>query len=135
MHQLLAHCVSAFALARAGRQVFFVVGKNYRLQDIQLSKMLRSFRADSIGLPALVERRLRDELLSILRRLLRGRRCFCDLLPRRAGKPESLQTRASWGFQRPQRAQTPKAFTKPNKVENTGLEPVTSWLQTRRSPS
>jgi hypothetical protein len=22
-----------------------------------------------------------------------------------------------------------------NKVENTGLEPVTSWLQTRRSPS
>ena len=23
----------------------------------------------------------------------------------------------------------------PNKVENTGLEPVTSWLQTRRSPS
>jgi hypothetical protein len=39
MHQLLAHCVSAFALARAGRQVFFVVGKNYRLQDIQLSKI------------------------------------------------------------------------------------------------
>ena len=26
-------------------------------------------------------------------------------------------------------------LTKPNKVENTGLEPVTSWLQTRRSPS
>jgi hypothetical protein len=23
----------------------------------------------------------------------------------------------------------------PNLVENTGLEPVTSWLQTRRSPS
>jgi len=22
-----------------------------------------------------------------------------------------------------------------NNVENTGLEPVTSWLQTRRSPS
>jgi hypothetical protein len=26
-------------------------------------------------------------------------------------------------------------LTKLNKVENTGLEPVTSWLQTRRSPS
>jgi len=23
----------------------------------------------------------------------------------------------------------------PDMVENTGLEPVTSWLQTRRSPS
>jgi hypothetical protein len=35
MHQLLAHCVSAFALARSGG-TGVVVGKNYRLQDIQL---------------------------------------------------------------------------------------------------
>jgi hypothetical protein len=27
------------------------------------------------------------------------------------------------------------AFSAQNMVENTGLEPVTSWLQTRRSPS
>jgi hypothetical protein len=26
-------------------------------------------------------------------------------------------------------------ITRSNLVENTGLEPVTSWLQTRRSPS
>jgi hypothetical protein len=29
----------------------------------------------------------------------------------------------------------PQGIRQPNKVENTGLEPVTSWLQTRRSPS
>jgi hypothetical protein len=43
-----------------------VVGKNYRLQDIQLRKSVRSFRAASLPLPAVVERRLRGELLSIL---------------------------------------------------------------------
>jgi hypothetical protein len=36
--------VSAAALAHAGETVFFVVGKNYRLQDIQLSKSDRTVR-------------------------------------------------------------------------------------------
>jgi hypothetical protein len=31
--------------------------------------------------------------------------------------------------------QLSKSRTCENLVENTGLEPVTSWLQTRRSPS
>jgi hypothetical protein len=56
----------------------FVVGKNYRLQDIQLSK--------NRGRPV-------------------GVRVGADVPARRT------------------------------LVENTGLEPVTSWLQTRRSPS
>jgi hypothetical protein len=58
-----------------------VVGKNYRLQDIQLSKI------PSGGLAAGLD--ARTEFNS---------------------SAQSL-------------------------VENTGLEPVTSWLQTRRSPS
>ena len=29
----------------------------------------------------------------------------------------------------------PREAVLPDMVENTGLEPVTSWLQTRRSPS
>ena len=33
------------------------------------------------------------------------------------------------------RAQSQQPAPQPNVVENTGLEPVTSWLQTRRSPS
>jgi hypothetical protein len=50
---------------RAPADSVFVVGKNYRLQDIQLSKMRRSFPAVSVRLPAFVERRVRGELLSI----------------------------------------------------------------------
>jgi hypothetical protein len=60
----------------------FVDRKNYRLQDIQLSKNIRRLIAHETHLPA--------------------------------------ATRVALG----------KTL-----VENTGLEPVTSWLQTRRSPS
>ena len=56
------------------------IGKNYRLQDIQLSKNTPKTR-------------------------------------RPFGSPAALQPPAKF------------------MVENTGLEPVTSWLQTRRSPS
>jgi hypothetical protein len=63
--------------------VFFVVGKNYRLQDIQLSKIIRGKNpSDTVG--------------------------GLGISP-------------------------PDPLTKG--MENTGLEPVTSWLQTRRSPS
>ena len=77
----------------------FVDRKNYRLQDIQLSK--NGLRLADLRLAAAAEissklssPALRDEASS--------------LKPQVAG---------------------------PNMVENTGLEPVTSWLQTRRSPS
>jgi hypothetical protein len=65
-----------------------VVGKNYRLQDIQLSKNQRFQSADF---------RFQIEVI-------------CTLKFAIGNLTESM-------------------------VENTGLEPVTSWLQTRRSPS
>ncbi len=67
-----------------------VVGKNYRLQDIQLSKISRGQRPE----------------------------------------PRAVARAAPATHPRRRRAKT---LT--NLVENTGLEPVTSWLQTRRSPS
>ena len=75
--------------------------KNYRLQDIQLSKSLRSFAT-----------RFRLRLASV--QLAQPSRTF-------AGLPTEARFRVSSSWRR--------------LVENTGLEPVTSWLQTRRSPS
>jgi hypothetical protein len=78
LRQLHAHCAC-------------VVGKNYRLQDIQLSKITLLSRAQPSARLAAIA----------------NYDCF------ELGKP----------------------CGSPNLVENTGLEPVTSWLQTRRSPS
>ena len=74
-----------------------VFEKNYRLQDIQLSKIPPSSLA----------------------RLRRGKPLtrLTDVV----ACPAEARSRASSGGRR--------------LVENTGLEPVTSWLQTRRSPS
>jgi hypothetical protein len=73
------------------------LGRNYRLQDIQLSKSPTSagYRRRRPGQPVV-----------------------------RPPSPVGLRRTpfASSGGQR-------------RVVENTGLEPVTSWLQTRRSPS
>src|SRR5260221_5440386 len=44
-------------------------------------------------------------------------------------------TRLARPMQARREARRPYGLHKPNKVENTGLEPVTSWLLTRRSPS
>ncbi len=73
-----------------------VVGKNYRLQDIQLSKSRRLTRPASSA-------------------------------PSASENPEEPDGRESDSSRPDRRA--------PLLVENTGLEPVTSWLQTRRSPS
>ena len=86
-----------------------VVRKNYRLQDIQLSKIrLRGFAATA--------RQVRET-------------CSADL-PRNAISlvvaDLACPAEARHGCSR--RAER-------RLVENTGLEPVTSWLQTRRSPS
>jgi hypothetical protein len=72
-----------------------VVGKNYRLQDIQLSK------SQTLVQPIVVAATVYSTI------------------------------RAPPGASRTAKP-TPKRLSK---VENTGLEPVTSWLQTRRSPS
>ena len=69
------------------------IGKNYRLQDIQLSKNPVNLSVDVRGHPRQPQN--------------------SRVAPARFRAPRSRQTL----------------------VENTGLEPVTSWLQTRRSPS
>ena len=79
--------------------MFFVDRKNYRLQNIQLSKnRLAPDKPDQRSVRVYVPLKL-------------ARPCLPVALPR-----------LGLGFG-------------PDMVENTGLEPVTSWLQTRRSPS
>ena len=77
-----------------------MVGKNYRLQDIQLSKN---------------------------RRMEPGRE---SRLPGRRPSPNSAEPSAADLVPPARRAPAGAVL-----VENTGLEPVTSWLQTKRSPS
>src|SRR3954454_533739 len=149
MRQLLAHCASPAWLLRASAgQVFFVVGKNYRLQDIQLSKNASYFEAPGCQHSAAIppEHRLRGEPLSqslvkcreryrstnLLN--LRPESASCKLIqtafsPRRL-RPEGLLT----GLPAVARLRRVAAPARRTLVENTGLEPVTSWLQTRRSP-
>ena len=52
----------------------------------------------------------------------------------RRSQPERHESAARRGSGAPAEREA-GGLTKLNKVENTGLEPVTSWLQTRRSPS
>ena len=80
--------------------------KNYRLQDIQLSKSSLSYRV----MPVLQARRLREKSI------VRSRRLQTTKAIRTTRGDPALRRFAKL-------------------VENTGLEPVTSWLQTRRSPS
>ena len=85
-----------------------VVG-NYRLQDIQLSK-----NSGAIVLRRL--QKLSSASLALACQAVAPRRMSAFALRAPAGQPS--QTHAGRRL-----------------VENTGLEPVTSWLQTRRSPS
>jgi hypothetical protein len=74
--------------------------KNYRLQDIQLSK-------NPPTLP----------------------------LELRRGKPHKRPANLVLVASQPKPRITRSPQARQRLVENTGLEPVTSWLQTRRSPS
>jgi hypothetical protein len=87
-----------------------VVGKNYRLQDIQLSKM-----------PLSLAERLTLRVLSAYYPHSR--------LQAQAVSGELAESAGRTNLTSLRRGPRPKL------VENTGLEPVTSWLQTRRSPS
>jgi len=160
-----------------------VVGKNYRLQNIQLSKisiagissnLFTSVRSEQPlaqrsrsprrrrafqSLPRPSTRSGRPELIAG-RRSCRVRYLAPDPAPRKAGlirSPKLFQisrrrmdkTRpiCGWSCSDQQnfcyrsasalRALAPRLFAciSEKLVENTGLEPVTSWLQTRRSPS
>ena len=108
--------------------------KNYRLQDIQLIKITG---ASAFGLRASLVARGAPKPRSAPSHVVIATSYFigCDefvsldfsrIAPRRLLSEPGLQ-----GPRRAARPQWPRI----SKVENTGLEPVTSWLQTRRSPS
>lgn len=101
----------------------FVVGKNYRLQDIQLSKIRLRPCGPRRGKLATAVTHL--PILSFSRPPRYSLpRAGSPLGPAKAGLPSRSPPPL------PQAASARRSL-----VENTGLEPVTSWLQTRRSPS
>ena len=156
---LLGTLQSAFALASYGRQV--VCGrKNYRLQDIQLSKSFYPPGEKSLGILSVVAGFVPRTPGSLHSRgpfaPLRFARPNFSFYPSERCSSRRASTQSDAGPSGPQPRQTPEALAnfqcragvsgsprganaggicKLNKVENTGLEPVTSWLQTRRSPS
>jgi hypothetical protein len=95
------------------RRRLFVVGKNYRLQDIQLSK------SSTIG-PWGRGATASPEVTC-------PEKSCAEPAPADRGRP--------WPTWLARRAETAPMSVRRRLVENTGLEPVTSWLQTRRSPS
>ena len=159
------------------RDECFCGRKNYRLQDIQLSKNVVEAISCQLSASSCLSARLRafgarrGELLSILfdsrpgqqvprRRTVRVSELVIlrsaltpmqarpkTLLRNRRRSTPSVRLRAS--ARQPSRNRYWPAWPKPalpgfvssgqasagRRLENTGLEPVTSWLQTRRSPS
>ena len=98
-------------------RVFCDYGKNYRLQDIQLRKNIVKFRE-----PDFCRRPLPPQTCS-----------SCSCAHDRA--PHTRKTQPSrFRSGLPSRSRSVSRAWR-RLVENTGLEPVTSWLQTRRSPS
>ena len=97
----------------------FVDQKNYRLQDIQLSKNSRGTSSHRTPLLAHVRGPCRPTPFARAPSLSL-RRHLSLAAPRWRGLPAEAAASAAPGE---------------GLVENTGLEPVTSWLQTRRSPS
>ena len=98
-----------------------VVGKNYRLQDIQLSKIIRGYAPNPGSVARGTQRPAplpRSSLTFVRSRV--AVRVHALLRADNLSKTFELHT---------------SKFKLPVVVENTGLEPVTSWLQTRRSPS
>jgi hypothetical protein len=103
------------------------IGKNYRLQDIQLSKNPVNLSVDVAATHGSHKLSSRSCASSALHDLANSSastialRATVDILRQRLPGSPSEAARAASDSRR--------------MVENTGLEPVTSWLQTRRSPS
>ena len=101
------------------------IGKNYRLQDIQLSKNPVNLSVDACGHP----RQPQNSRVAPAR----------FRAPRSRLTAPGLPSEARQDFRSPTFAKATMGILRVNRerrmVENTGLEPVTSWLQTRRSPS
>jgi hypothetical protein len=139
-----------------------VVGKNYRLQDIQLSKNF--FNRGSAPNPGSVARgslpaplprrravRAYCRIFSLTRS--RGRNALLRSFALSANQLDRLAVRKFFKDRRRLAAtkclepaccsradaigagEAARLNVAPSILENTGLEPVTSWLQTRRSPS
>jgi hypothetical protein len=129
LRRLLAPRHSPYALSSLTKfhiHTACVWSKNYRLRGIQLSKNSASpYRA-----PA------RKALLSLSNFFRRSSASACRVA---AGVPPTFALRATVGTTLRPLAKVglpPEARASGRRVvENTGLEPVTSWLQTRRSPS
>ena len=107
--------------------------KNYRLQDIQLIKITGAsafgLRASSVARGAPMPHSAPSPAVVVVadvNRLQRTSRCH------RGVTIGDFQRAWALGPQASPRGLNGLALIK---VENTGLEPVTSWLQTRRSPS
>ena len=140
----------------------FVVGKNYRLQDIQLSKINlggvapQTPRSLTRGNPLVPLRSLAkaQSLSAALKPRNRLRPRLVGAPPKRRAAGRGRQTTKRWTSARGDQTASPthrelfkdrwpssglpirlRASRSGVMVENTGLEPVTSWLQTRRSPS
>ena len=131
-------CPPSLACASCGGHV---VGKNYRLQDIQLEKSERSVRPLAVA--------------ATFNSTIRARPCasrtgetFSNSVvagppsppaAASARRPRWLANRSSFiGTDSPPSPRLRRAtfaYIHERRLENTGLEPVTSWLQTRRSPS
>ena len=161
MREPYAHCVCPPSRLRA--PVDICGRKNYRLQDIQLSKITGAsafgLRAGSLrGNPSLgiSNGGPRDYFpRTPFAHSLVGPRCPTPFVRENSGAPARRsprdlvpkrmnfsKTSAAFrgrfrraGVSRAPASQRPLNGVAVNRVENTGLEPVTSWLQTRRSPS
>jgi len=127
LHRLLAPRHSPYALSSLTKchlHTACVWSKNYRLRGIQLSTNPPSLP------PAASARQARDQVTMPVSYSIRSRReahWRRDACVPAAGKPCAASAAPKMGRLRP--------ILRKNGVENTGLEPVTSWLQTRRSPS
>jgi hypothetical protein len=121
--------------------------KNYRLQDIQLSKttpgelvprnLLGGRGTRSPGpprsltrgapMPRSVRSRNRRRNLVLYRRATNSKVTYFS-------RVAVCDSQRAWGLRAPVEPRGLNGLAV-IRVENTGLEPVTSWLQTRRSPS
>src|SRR5687768_13929136 len=137
------------------RRINVVVGKNYRLQNIQLSKIsLPDSSGQSVNVGWVWRARLRTSPFGNARQ-----QRSANQRPTSACARLNSLTRPPKLFQRAPRprgyglvttslircwphsanenfcSNVSRTSLCEKLVENTGLEPVTSWLQTRRSPS
>ena len=154
MRQFHAHCVCVVGKTTVCRifscQISLVVGRwpTRRIRDVgprgtldptpplssrplALSAASKSVSRSLVGSYAPRRSHARREIQHPTPQLFRS----IQLLQKRKSFKDRRTSVASRGVGAPGDPAKPSGLRKRNKVENTGLEPVTSWMQTRRSPS